>query len=196
MRSFAEISFRAHQAVTNLYLLAAQPRASGEIPPRCLALPNPVSTANALRGSDYAAQVVLIAEQVLERRFPLLAVEIETGSHIDWRRDYQHDKKSGTAYFRRIPYLDFTAVGDHKFIWELNRHQHLILLAQAYLFTEDERYTREIFQEIRTWLEQNPFQRGINWTSALEVAFRALSWMWVYHFVGSEMPDPFRIQFF
>ncbi len=120
---------------------------------------------------------------------------LKPAPRFDWRRDYRHGKESGTAYFRRIPYLDFAAVGDHKFIWELNRHQHLVLLAQAYLLTKDERYSREIFREIDSWIEQNPFQRGINWTSALEVAFRALSWIWVYHFVGSEMSDRFRRNF-
>ncbi len=194
MRSFAEISFRARQEAANLFLLAKQPRFSGAVP-GTLSLPDPLRTADALRGSDFASQIISTAEEVMGHRFPLLALEIETGPLIDWRRDYRHEKQSGIAYFRRIPYLDFSAVGDHKFIWELNRHQHLVLLAQAYLLTKDERYTGEIFLEIESWIEQNPFQRGINWTSALEVAFRALSWIWVYHFVGSEMPDRFRRDF-
>ncbi|MFL6416736.1 MAG: heparinase II/III family protein [Bryobacteraceae bacterium] len=194
MRSFAEISFRARQEAANLFLLARQPRFSGA-ERGTLHLPNPVSIADALRGSEYAGEVIATAEQILGHRFPLLAVEIETGREIQWRRDYRHDKESAIAYFRRIPYLEFSAVGDHKFIWELNRHQHLVLLAQAHLLTHDQRYTEEIFRQIDSWIDQNPFQRGINWTSALEVAFRALSWIWVYHFVGSEMSDRFRRTF-
>ncbi len=145
--------------------------------------------------SEYGAHVISLAEQVLRHRFPLLAVELEAGSEIHWRRDYQHGKESGLSYFRRIPYLDFDTVGDHKFVWELNRHQHLVLLAQAYLLTAEEKYLREVFEELESWMVQNPFQRGINWTSALEVAFRALSWIWVYHLVGSEMSDRFRRDF-
>ena len=41
----------------------------------------------------------------------------------------------------------------------------------------------------------NPVQRGINWASALEVAFRALSWTWVYHFTAADMPETFRGRF-
>src|SRR5947209_7738059 len=119
MRSFAEISFRARQEAANLYLLGKQPSFSAEIP-QSLALPDPVRTAIALRDSEYASDVISIAEQLFTHRFPLLAVEIETGHEIYWRRDYRHGKDSGTSYFRRIPYLDFAAVGDHKFIWELN----------------------------------------------------------------------------
>ncbi|MFL6451427.1 MAG: alginate lyase family protein [Bryobacteraceae bacterium] len=194
MRSFAEISFRARQEAANLYLLSTQPRFSGG-GPGALALPDALGTAHALANSEYGGSVISLADQVLEHRFPVLAVEIETGPEIDWRRDYRHEKKSGLSYFRRVPYLNFSAVGDHKFIWELNRHQHLVLLAQAYLLRQDRKYLVELFQQLESWIEQNPFQRGINWTSALEVAFRALSWIWVYHFVGPEMPDHLRQNF-
>ena len=46
-----------------------------------------------------------------------------------------------------------------------------------------------------SWLDANPFLRGINWASALEVAFRALSWTWLWHMAGSEMPEALRGRF-
>jgi hypothetical protein len=98
-----------------------------------------------------------------------------------------HSTTSGTSYFRRIPYLDFDRVGDHKSVWELNRHQHLVVLAQAFLLTEDARYLTEIGQQLDSWNIQNPWLRGINWASALEVAFRTLSWLWVDHLVGEAL---------
>ncbi len=194
MRSRAEVAFRARQEIANLFLLVAQPKFRGEVPVT-LALPDGRAVADELRGSDYAKEVETTAQTIMAHRFPVLGIEIETGREIRWRRDYVHAKESGIAYFRRIPYLDFAAVGDHKIVWELNRHQHLVVLAQAFLFTGRDEYTREIFAQLESWFEQNPFQRGINWASALEVAFRALSWIWVYHFVGAEMPDEFRRRF-
>jgi hypothetical protein len=191
MRSIAELAFRARQESANLLLLASPPKFSEDAPLQ-LALPDPQDTAHALRGSEYANSVESTARSVLAHRFPLFGLSIDTGPEIHWRRDYVHDVESGTAYFRRIPYLDFATVGDHKFIWELNRHQHLVLLAQAFLFTGAEEFVREIQTQLETWLEQNPFQRGINWASALEVAFRAISWIWVYHLTGPQMPPNFR----
>src|SRR5438093_7219010 len=114
----------------------------------------------------------------------MLGVEIETGPTIEWRRDYINKVDSGTGYFRLIPYLDFARVGDHKMIWELNRHQHLTLLAQAFLLTGAKEFFAEIKNQWESWIASNPYQRGINWASALEVAFRALSWSWVYHLAG------------
>lgn len=194
MRSRAEVAFRVRQEIANLLLLGTRPGFSGEIGASLL-LPDGRAVADALRGSEYARRVEALADDILAHRFPVLGIEVETGGEIHWRRDYVHDQESGMAYFRRIPYLDFSAVGDHKVVWELNRHQHLVLLAQAFLLTGRITYAREIFAQLESWFEQNPFQRGINWASALEVAFRALSWTWVYHFTAAEMPDDFRRRF-
>ncbi|MGA8029522.1 MAG: alginate lyase family protein [Bryobacteraceae bacterium] len=196
--SIAELAFRVRQETSNLLLLAFPPAFPATFHAEAalrLPLPDGRAVADALRGSAYAASVESAARDVLAHRFPLLGREIDTGPEIHWRRDYVHGIESGTKYFRRIPYLDFSSVGDHKCVWELNRHQHLVLLAQAFLLTGREEFTREIFTQLENWLEQNPFQRGINWSSALEVAFRALSWMWVYHLTAPEMPTAFRRRF-
>ena len=126
-----------------------------------------------------------------DRRTPLLGGTVETGPEIHWRRDYGSGIETDTRYFRRIPFLDAARAGDHKSIWELNRHQHLVLLAQAGLLTGEERYFQAIGEQLESWFAANPFQRGINWSSALEVAFRALSWMWLYHLAGSRLPGAF-----
>jgi len=193
-RSIAELAFRARQEASNLLLLVQHPKFAGEMP-LTLALPNARDVSAGLRGSGYAAVVEATAREILVHRFPLLGRMVDTGTEICWRRDYVHGAESGTAYFRRIPYLNYAGVGDHKFIWELNRHQHLVLLAQAFLFTGEPEFAREVFHQLESWFEQNPFQRGINWASALEVGFRALSWIWLYHFIAQEMPDRFRRRF-
>ncbi len=195
MRSPAEIKFRLRQGAANLYLLLAQPRFRGAAPGALAALPDPRACAGALRGSRFETNVLAAAEDILKHRFPLFGTVLDTGPQIDWRRDYAHHKSSGTQYFGLVPYLNFDAVGDHKFIWELNRHQHLVLLAQAYLLNGRQDYLDEIFAQLASWLDQNPFQRGINWASALEVAFRALSWMWLWHCCGGLMAAPLQERF-
>ena len=83
-------------------------------------------------------------------------------------------------------------MGDHKAVWEINRHQHLVLLAQAWRLTGDAAFVREIEAQLQSWWGQNPYGYGINWASALEVAFRALSWIWVFHLAGGAFSDKFR----
>jgi len=194
LRSPTEIAFRLRQELRNGLMAVRAPR----LPPRVTApsplcqLPDPASVAAAVRGTPFADSVLQNAEAVLAHRFPLLGLTIDTGPEIRWRRDYASGTESGVGYFRTIPYLDAARVGDHKMIWELNRHQHLVLLAQAHLLNGDDAAIAEIARELDSWFAANPFHRGINWASALEVAFRALSWIWVWHLAGSALDERTR----
>lgn len=193
MRSAREISFRLSQEAANVWLRFAKPRPGRVDPPSPLpAFPDPRHVADELRNTTFARDVEEIANSILDHKIPLLGLLIDTGADIRWRKDYVNGKETGTQYLRRVPYLDFNKVGDHKVTWELNRHQHLVVLAQAYLLTGRREYITEIERQLDSWFEQNPFQRGINWTSALEVAFRALSWIWLWHLAGRELNETSR----
>jgi hypothetical protein len=184
-RSPREIAFRLRQEIRNLALFANPPKLKPiKVPTPLTGMPDPSELAEPLS----EAGLLELASQIREHRFPLLGLTIETGPEIAWRRDYVHDKETGTGYFRTIPFLDASRAGDHKIIWELNRHQHLVILAQAGALDE-------IVSELKSWFRENPFQRGINWASALEVAFRALSWIWIYHLIGDRFPAAFRQEF-
>ena len=195
MRSPREIIFRLRQEGGNLARLAHPPRVMSAVQPPLARLPDAAEGGRRLAGTPYAAEVERLAECVSQHRFPLMGCEIETGPDIDWRRDYLSGKSTGLDYFRRIPYLDFARAGDHKPVWELNRHQHLVLLAQAWRLTGRAGFYLEIEAQLESWWAANPYGRGINWTSALEVAFRALSWIWVYHIAGDQMGAGLRRRF-
>ncbi len=188
------VAYRLRQEAVNASHLLFPPRArKGK--QQGLPLPDGAAVAAKLRNTAYAAEVERLADLVLAHRFPLLGAEIETGAEINWRKDYLHGVETAPAYFARMPYLDFTRCGDHKVVWELNRHQHLVLLAQAGLLTGRAEYLGEICAGLQSWIEQNPYPMGINWASALEVALRALSWLWVDHLVGKQLPQQVRAQF-
>jgi heparinase II/III-like protein len=193
LRSPREYAFRLHQEARNVCLLAFPPawRRSSPIPAPLPFLPSPAPIIDHLRGTNFAAGVIATADSILQHRFPLLGGTVDTGPDIHWRRDYTAGIETGVQYFRRIPYLQANLAGDHKRIWEMNRHQHLVLLAQAWLLTQHAPYLKEIRAQLESWLVANPLQRGINWTSALEVAFRALSWLWLYHLAGENLPPDF-----
>jgi hypothetical protein len=197
LRTAAEIAFRVRQEVANIRLWTRPPAVSFESgwSPKFPA-PDARVVASDLAGSEFAREVIHLAREIRTHRFPIFGGVIDTGPDIRWRRDYRSQCETGLGYFRFIPYLDAARAGDHKFIWELNRHQHLVTLAQAFRFTGDATFLVEIRAQLTSWFEQNPFARGINWASALEVAFRALSWIWVDHLVGEELPPEFRAKLF
>jgi hypothetical protein len=140
-------------------------------------------------------QIVRQAEKICRHQFDLLGYEdLDYGDPIEWNLDRVHGKQAPKKAFHRIRYLDFREVGDGKITWELNRHQHLVTLAKAYRLTEDRRYADEIFQQWRHWHAENPYAVGINWASSLEVAFRSLSWIWMYQLLlgTPALPQEFR----
>ncbi|GLC28486.1 hypothetical protein rosag_49990 [Roseisolibacter agri] len=149
------------------------------------AFDDPAATVAALRARcpDDEAQVLARAERVLARRFDLMGHRgLAFGDPIDW----QHDPVAGTraplAHWSRVPYLDPARVGDHKVVWELSRQQYLATLGQAYWYTGDARYAQGFASLVTDWLDANPPKVGMNWTSSLEVAFRATSWLYALRF--------------
>jgi hypothetical protein len=127
-----------------------------------------------------ADAVLREADDICLHQFRLLGYEhLDYGAIIDWHSDPVHGKRSPLRPWFQVNFLDLHLVGDHKIIWELNRHQHLVTLAKAWLLTGNRAYAAEIAAQFYSWQKANPYPLGINWASALEVAFRCMSWLWV-----------------
>lgn len=128
---------------------------------------------------DHCRTILDEAEQLLTGRFNLLGYrELRFGDPPDWHLDPVSGRRAPLLHWSRIDPLDDALVGDAKVTWELNRHQWLVRLAQAYALGRDERYARACVASIDSWLEANPPGVGINWASSLEVAYRLISWCW------------------
>ena len=146
---------------------------------------------------NLANEIVSRAERICRHNFDLLGYEgVDYGQEIDWHRDAVHEKRAPRKLFYELQYLNFEEVGDSKVIWELNRHQHLVTLAKAYRLTGDEKFVAEIVRQWQHWQRENPYPMGINWASSLEVAFRSLSWHWMYFLLADSpaLPADFHDQ--
>ncbi len=132
--------------------------------------------------------VVAEAEMIARGRFKLLGLDdLHFGDPVDWHLEPVANKRAPRRHWSCIDYLDARQVGDKKIIWELNRCQHFVTLGQAYWYTRDERHAATFIAQLTGWMEANPPKQGINWASSLEVALRAISWLWALHFF-SESP--------
>lgn len=132
---------------------------------------------------DDREDVTAQANAVSAGRFPLLGYDaLDFGTPIDWSLDPVNGLRADSVHWSKVPYLDPSQVGDHKIVWELNRHQYFVRLGQAYVLTGDKRWAELFVAHASAWMETNPPKIGINWTSSLEVAFRAISWIWALHF--------------
>ena len=147
------------------------------------------------RFPEASTRVIARADRAVSDRFDIFGREgLSYGDPIDWHLDPLRGRRAPLVHWSRVPYLDVDRVGDHKLIWELNRHQHLVTLGQAFCLTGDERYARTVVRHLTEWMDANPPKLGINWSSSLELAFRAISWTWALHLIGSSsaLSRPFR----
>jgi uncharacterized heparinase superfamily protein len=133
------------------------------------------------RFPDAATDAAMRGDRLLRGHHDLLGYRGLTFS--DWHSDPVHRRRAPLVCWADVPYLD-PSIGDHKIIWELNRHQYWLQLGRAYWLTGDSRYARAIVEQMESWLEGNPPLTGINWASMLEIGFRAISWTMAIHFLA------------
>ena len=97
-------------------------------------------------------------------------------SFIGWRKDPVTGNIWPQDFFSRLNYRYGQLPGDVNIMWELNRQNFLPVIGAAYALTGNERYSKRILEYMLGWIDENPRFQGINWTSALELALRMISW--------------------
>jgi uncharacterized heparinase superfamily protein len=144
------------------------------------------------RWPDAPARAAATADAICRGEFALLGwprLSFDPGTgRIDWHWDPVHGRRMPETFWADVPFLD-PKCGDHKIIWELNRHQFLVPLGRAWWLTGDRRYALAMTSFLHSWLASNPPLIGINWASMLELAMRSISWLAAMHFL---LADPNR----
>jgi len=118
---------------------------------------------------------------LLEGGFLLFGRVIIPPHPVDWHQDLQSGRRwpSGRPWWRTPVAQEG---GDVRVVWELNRHRDLFVLGRAYWARGDERFAEAARARIESWLAANPPETGVNWGSNLEVAMRAISFVWALNF--------------
>ncbi|HEX5819514.1 MAG TPA: alginate lyase family protein, partial [Gemmatimonadales bacterium] len=141
------------------------------------------------RHAAAAPDAARLADRIAAGEYHLLGYErLRFGRRAgdpDWHLDPVSGRHAPFVFWADVPYLD-PACGDHKVIWELNRHQHWLALGRAWWLTGDPRYRRAFIAEAESWRRANPPLVGVNWASALELALRSLSWLWAIEFFAAD----------
>jgi hypothetical protein len=156
-------------------------------------------TLHSLRQICPGAESLIIeaADKVCEHYFDLLG---SGPTLLGWPMDWHTDFKSGfrwdpRQYYAEMEPAPFPGGHDIKAPWELSRCQHFIWLGQAYWLTGDEKYAGEFRAEVEDWIKQNQPEYGVNWSCSMDIAIRAVNWLWGYAFFQSSpvLDDNFRL---
>lgn len=138
---------------------------------------------------DATLDAVRRADALVRGEYDLLGYRgIRAGRSIDWHADPINGRRAPMLHWAALPYLD-PANGDHKVIWEFNRHQHWLVLGRAYALTKRRQYYDLVREQLESWIRSNPPGMGINWASMLESSFRSISWLWTIAFFAAACTD-------
>lgn len=139
-----------------------------------------------------AAPYLQAADRIAAGRLDVFALQgVELGSPPRWNRDPKSGVEASLSFGKLLDYRDPRAVGDIKYLWELNRHLHLVTLAQAYALSGDARYFDVIRQHLESWFASCPYRMGANWSSALEPAIRLINWSVAWQLLGGAFSPRF-----
>ena len=106
------------------------------------------------------------------------------GKPIRWNRDHKRGQDAPMGFCRALDYRDVDKVGDCKYIWEPNRHHQLVVLGQAYRASGNVRYARAVADQLGSWLDQNPYGKGVNWCRGVELGIRLINWVWALDLIA------------
>ena len=125
------------------------------------------------------------ADRVLAGNLTLFTiVSEEYGENPVWNKEPKSGRVAPLKFGKTLDYRDERLVGDIKYLWEPNRHYHLVTLGQAYALSGHTRYLKRIASHIKSWIEQCPYGLGPNWCSSLELGIRLINWWLVWQLIG------------
>ncbi len=141
--------------------------------------------------ADTAAQ----AARARQHRFEFFGREFAYGHEIDWQADPVSSRRFPSVFHADVPvHGGDVGYGDVKYVWELSRQQYLIDLGKSFFLDGNGADRDAMTHLVRSWIAGNPYATGVNWSCALEPAFRAWSWLWAYHFTSDALDPDFHIE--
>lgn len=113
----------------------------------------------------------------------------------NWNKGFNTENSWPFEFSYSLFYKQNDDIGDARINWELNRHYHLTILSKNYYVTREKVYYDTLKDLFYNWADNNRFLIGISWTSVMEVAIRAFSWIVILSFlemVGNERDNKFK----
>jgi len=149
-----------------------------------------------LPGADgWRTALIARADTICGNHLSFLSILDVPGQRpLNWNYEYEAQQPTPLGSAVAIDYRDYALTGDAKLVWELNRHQHLVVLGRAYRLTGNPTYAHKVIEHLESWLQQCPFGRGMNWRSPLELAIRLINWVWALELIrpALRLSDDFR----
>jgi hypothetical protein len=118
--------------------------------------------------------------------FEFFVTQLDLNQKIDWHYDVIN-KKSFPLTFSKDINIRSQKYGSAKVVWEINRLQFLLPLAFRFATTQKKEDLYHWMNIVTSWVNENPYLKGINWYSNIEVNIRLIVWYYCWQvFVQDE----------
>jgi len=112
-------------------------------------------------------------------KFHFFGLEIDLDKPILFHHDISSGKDFPMSFSKDIN-IRSDAFGSAKVVWEVNRLQFLLPILIKYRQTGDKSFLDQFVRIMSEWNEQNPYLKGVNWYSNIEVNIRLINWYWCW----------------
>jgi hypothetical protein len=136
-----------------------------------------LQAADKLNTLPFSAATLERAARICRHDFEVFGEPVSFGTEIAWHRDWKPSYVWPLDLSGRLRVLDAPSGADVKRPWEIARFHHALDLGQAFAFTHDPAYAVEFAAQVRHWIRENPYPRGIHWAMPMEAAIRAANWI-------------------
>ncbi len=106
-------------------------------------------------------------------------------SDINWHTDIFSEKQFSLEFSKSIN-IRTSNNRSAKVVWEINRMQFLSLIALRYKKFGRIKDIKLFIGITESWIEQNPYLKGINWYSNIEVNIRLIVWYFCWNLLDAE----------
>ncbi|MGN6180602.1 MAG: alginate lyase family protein [Mucilaginibacter sp.] len=104
---------------------------------------------------------------------------IDTDKPINFHLDTSTGRSFPIIYAKSIN-MRTDEYGNAKLVWEVNRLQFLLPIVIEYSNTLNKNLLYKFITVMESWKQQNPYLKGINWYSNIEVNIRLINWYWCW----------------
>ncbi|WKN30496.1 alginate lyase family protein [Porifericola rhodea] len=168
--SVPEIGFRVQQYLQK----KREKRKLDQLVPQHVALQEPPPSLLSIGDFDFKLE-----NQSIE----IFGQQFNYNQTIDWHLDISSGKRFPMDFAKDIN-IRTEEFGSAKHVWEVNRMQFLTLIALQYRQTKDEHYLNQFQEVLSSWLKANPYLRGVNWYSNIEVNIRLIVWFFSWEILN------------
>lgn len=117
--------------------------------------------------------------QIPSDRFFIFGEELKVTGSLDFHLDISSGKRFPLDFSKTID-MRTDRFGSAKVVWEVNRLQFLLPILIRYRISGETKELDLFVEILRQWDKQNPYMKGINWYSNIEVNIRLINWYWCW----------------